>query len=195
MKELVLLKGQLAFIDDEDYDKCISAVGPGASWRLAGGYIKGQCRINGNICNLLLHRFILGDPSGVVDHADHNPLNNQRANLRICSYSQNNANRIDTNNGSSVFKNVRQRYYSNRDGNYSARIKVNKKAQHLGTFKTAQEAAFAYDMHAFYFFGEFAYLNFGENVELYRSECVLGLGGFVSNKYKQAFPLISLLEP
>ena len=43
---------------------------------------------------IALHRFITECPdSMVVDHVNHDPSDNRRVNLRICTYSQNNQNR------------------------------------------------------------------------------------------------------
>lgn len=49
-------------------------------------YVRGS--VDGR--DVLLHRFLMGEPSGMcVDHRDGNPLNNQRGNLRVCTKGQN----------------------------------------------------------------------------------------------------------
>jgi len=85
----------------------------------------------------LAHRVIMGDPEGlVIDHI--NPaetLNNLRYNLRSVTYSQNSQNqrlRVDNKSG---IKGV-----SIRNGKYIARIGVNGKRYHIGTYNTLEEA-------------------------------------------------------
>jgi len=95
-------------------------------------------------------------PPGRVDHTDGNGLNNCRANLRSATQSQNGMNRRKQGNKSG-YKGVSRATNSNR---WQARIRVNRKATHIGTFDTRIEAARAYDEAALVLHGEFARLNF-----------------------------------
>ncbi|MGA1567624.1 MAG: AP2 domain-containing protein [Methylophilaceae bacterium] len=106
---------------------------------------------------LLLHRTIL-NPSKekIIDHIDHNGLNNRRENLRICTVTQNAANQRKR-KGSSNFKGV---YWNKRDQVWRAGIGYKGKDLHLGHFKDELEAAKAYDKAAKDLWGEFANLNF-----------------------------------
>jgi len=92
-----------------------------------------------------------------VDHKDGNGLNNRKANLRLCTNSQNQANRNGTQrNNTSGFNGVT---WSKHDKKWRAKIMLNKKRVHLGGYYTAAEAANAYDKAAIKLFGEFARVN------------------------------------
>jgi len=106
---------------------------------------------------LFLHRTILSPPKEkVIDHIDHNGLNNKRENLRICTLTQNAANQRKG-KGSSNFKGV---YWDKREQKWRGAIRHKGKHLHLGSFNDELEAAKAYDKAAKEFWGEFAKLNF-----------------------------------
>lgn len=154
MKEIKLTRGRVALVDDEDYDYLNQW-----KWHLLkdkNNYyaVRITC-INKVKSGIRMHRVIMRTPPElVVDHIDHNGLNNQKGNLRNCTISQNNKNVIST--GRSKFLGV---YFS--EGKYiKAQIKINGKTTSLGLFKTEEEAAQAYDNMAKIHHGEFANLNF-----------------------------------
>jgi hypothetical protein len=105
-----------------------------------------------------MHRFLLDAPSGlVVDHKNHNTLDNRRDNLRICQQGQNALNqRKRTAKCTSQYKGV----YFTKDKRWMAYINVNKSRTVLGYFGTELEAAQAYDRAAIQHHKEFAFLNF-----------------------------------
>lgn len=115
---------------------------------------------NGERPVYLLHRLLAGaTDEQYVDHRNHNTLDNRRINLRICSSSQNNANRIpDMGTFSGGLKGVSRYKHTSR---WRARIHVNKEEIALGVFDNKLDAARAYDEAAKRYFGEFAFLNFG----------------------------------
>lgn len=109
----------------------------------------------------LAHRMILGAPEGVqVDHRNGNGLDNRRANLREATHSQNCCNTRPRKDRSSKYRGIRLAP----SGAFVAKISINGKRLHLGTFKTDKEAALAFDKAAKEHRGEFAILNFPETL-------------------------------
>lgn len=98
-----------------------------------------------------MHAMLMGRT--LVDHINHNGLDNRRANLRLVTKAQNAANSRNRRDSRSGLKGVSWRPHA---GKWAAKIKH----QHLGYFTSAEEAALAYDAAALTEFGEFACLNF-----------------------------------
>ena len=108
--------------------------------------------------NIRMHRLITNAPKNMlVDHIDHDGLNNTRANLRICTKAQNNRNQRPRKNTTSRYKGV---HYDKKAKAYYAKIKHKGKRITIGKFKNETEAAKAYDKEAKKRFGKYAYLNF-----------------------------------
>lgn len=108
---------------------------------------------------VLMHRVITGLAEGDtrdVDHRDHDGLNNCRHNLRVCSDSQNQANRLLSKNNGSGFKGVSLNKHTRR---WHAYIRVDLKRINLGFFRKPWSAALAYDFAAVKHFGAFALTN------------------------------------
>jgi len=104
---------------------------------------------------IAMHRLIMQCPAGLfVDHIDGNGLNNTRANLRICSRAQNNANRRSARSSMSMYLGV-----CLFKGRWRAQIRQNGKKTHIGLYDTEIEAALAYNRMAQICHGEFARLN------------------------------------
>jgi hypothetical protein len=148
MKEIKLINGLIALVDDADYEYLNQF-----KWRLRHGYVARTNYINGIRHDITMSREIMQTPVGYdCDHKDHNKLNNQKSNLRNCTRSQNNMNQ----------KLLEGRTYKgvHYNGKYiRARIKIDGETIHLGYFATEKEAAIAYNTGALKYFGEFAYLN------------------------------------
>ncbi len=144
--------GGIALVDDQDapqilnYRWYLHSVGPN---RYARGYKKGNRK--GGL--LYMHRLVLAAaPDQEVDHINGDGLDNRRANLRICSRSQNNMNRLLKSPGkTSRFKGV---YRSG--SRWAAELTLNHKRYRLGRFASETEAALAYAEKAAELFGEFA---------------------------------------
>ena len=107
---------------------------------------------------VLMHRVIMGAKTGEdVDHQDGNGLNNTRRNLRVCSRSQNQANRQKRLlNKTSHFKGV---FWNKRHKTWYATCYCLGKQYWLGSFDNEIDAANAYNKKTFELFGEYALLN------------------------------------
>lgn len=160
MKKIQLQNcNQEVMLDDEDYDK-LYKYGWNANFT-ANGVIYAQATINNE--TVLMHRVIMNlsrSDSTVCDHRNDNGLDNQKTNLRLATYSQNNANRRISNRNKSGFKGVSWR---KKEGFWSAEIHVRGKKHWLGFFRNKKKAALAYDEKAKELLGEFARLNFPGN--------------------------------
>ncbi len=105
-----------------------------------------------------MHRLILelNDHNLQVDHIDHDPSNNTRANLRIVTSRQNMMNKKPYKNSSSKFKGI---YWQKAAKKWHAQIVINGRVKYLGLFTSELEAALAYNEAAKKHYKEFAFLN------------------------------------
>jgi hypothetical protein len=102
-----------------------------------------------------MHRMFLDAPLDMeVDHRDRNGLNNQRANLRLATHSQNQANRRMFKCTVSGIKGV-----SPKGKKWRAQIRFDGNLIRLGTFEDKMFAGQVYKAAAEILHGEFAYSN------------------------------------
>jgi hypothetical protein len=99
--------------------------------------------IDGKLRTILMHREILVAGDGlVIDHANHNTLDNRRCNLRLTSESDNCHNRVKLSGCHSRFIGVTR---DKKNPKWLASIKREGKRYHLGGFDDEEEAARARD--------------------------------------------------
>jgi hypothetical protein len=158
----IQVSGYTVLIDEAD----LELVG-GYRWRAMkskSGKVYAYTVVGGKTVGL--HRLILGTDSGLdTDHRDGNPLNNRRSNLRPATHSQNMANKAAHRNNRSGLKGVYRAPMGKGGGRpWRAAIQAKKRRHFLGTFTTAEQAARAYDEAAREHHGEFAHLNFPNEV-------------------------------
>lgn len=157
MKKILLSKGIYTLVDDEDYPKLMLC----KWWKVSSlrnpdrYYAYSQFRKNGKKITIRMHRKILGLKKGeVCDHIDGDGLNNQKSNLRKCTYSQNSMNQIVR--SGRKFKGVS---FHNEKNKYRAYITLSGRFKHLGYFDCEKKAALVYNKAAKRYFGVFANLN------------------------------------
>lgn len=157
-KLIPVSQGNFTLVDEEDYARASKI-----PWHFSSGYAVNVWR------SLSLHRFIMGATEGqTVHHKNHNPLDNRKCNLKICTQEQNT-------------QAVRRRFIARAQPVYSSKYKgvswrkdrqvwtayigsTDKKHTglrriRLGVFESEEDAARAYNQAALECYGEFAVLN------------------------------------
>lgn len=114
--------------------------------------------------SITLHRFLIdAKPGEIVDHINHDGLDNRRSNIRVCTLDQNGANRRGAAKSNQCgYIGV---YFHTRFNRYCASVSRKGKTIHVGYFDNALDAAHARDRVALEFYGEFATLNFPDEQE------------------------------
>lgn len=134
LAEVPLPSGDRMLLDLEDWlqarrHKWHAIKGYPARWKVEPG----KARVK-----VFLHRELLGllpgDGQG-VDHINGNPLDNRRANLRLCTQAENLQNRRAAPTGSSRFRGV-----SLVRGKWESHAKLNGKQHYLGRYDDEEEA-------------------------------------------------------
>lgn len=142
--------GRSFYFDKEDFD-LIKDFG----WYFNNkGYVKARTKDNKSIA---LHRLVMNvQDNRVIDHIDHNVVNNCKYNLRIVTRQQNAMNSKISKNNTSGFKGVQ--FDKNRN-KWFALIRVNNKQIHLGYYDNINDAAQARKEAEDKYFGEYSYEN------------------------------------
>lgn len=155
MREIKLTQGQVALVDDEDYDYLMQ-------WKWYAKLDKSSNRYyvrrNGRKSDGLnkdktisMQNQLLNTPVGmVVDHLNRDPTHNYRSNLRLCTPAQNSLNHRVNINAYSKFKGV-----SKNGMRWRARICFQNKRMYLGTFDTEEQAYKAYCIASKKYHGEY----------------------------------------
>lgn len=114
--------------------------------------------------NIMLHRFIMDAPRDVVvDHINHDTLDNRRENLRLCTTAENGWNLrpfLNKHTKTSRYKGVALRKErSHCRCKWLVHVAKNGSNKRIGTFKEEYDAAQIYNFVAAELYGEFACLN------------------------------------
>lgn len=168
MKRIPLTQGKFALVDDEDFEWLKQwkwqayKARRGHLW-----YAKHSINLgNGRFKKVAMQQLITGAVyPNIADHKDHDGLNNQRYNLRVCNYRQNAQHSRIAAGTATGLKGVR---FRKRNSTFEVYItkparKGNSPRIYLGGFKCPTEAGRAYDAAAKKYFGEYAALNFPDD--------------------------------
>lgn len=155
MKKIPLTPTGFALVDDEDYDHLSKW-----SWhremlgkKHKAPYARRGTNYYGGVKkSKAMHRYLLDAPNGLeVDHINGNTLDNRKANLRLCTRSENAKNKAVYRNNKSGCKGVNL----HSSGKWRARIQVDGKRISLGLYDSLDEAKIAYSTAAKKYYGRF----------------------------------------
>lgn len=148
VKKINLTQGQVAIVDDEDFEYLnqwkwhVSMSSSSNDYYAKRTQHLGMFNGEKKQKSIQMHRLIMNAPKGkVVDHINHDTLDNRKENLRIVSTRQNLQNK--KRKMSSKYPGVS---WSKSVKKWRADININGKLEHLGTFHDEKTAAKAYEM-------------------------------------------------
>jgi len=159
-RRIPLTQGKYAIVDPEDFERLNKH-----KWYAARDtrtfYAHRKKRVGKKYVSIGMHREILNPPGHLmVDHINHNGLDNRKANLRLATCAQNSYNRRQVRkNKSSKYIGVSWKQWTKK---WAVIICYKRKNKIVGYFKDEIQAAKAYDKAAKMYHGEFATLNFPE---------------------------------
>ncbi len=160
-RRIPLTQGKYAIVDPDDYKRLSKykwyAKKCGKTFYASRTVWTGK---NKKRINITMHRQIINPPYPlVVDHINHNGLDNRKANLRPATRTQNNMNRlcIKRKGSPSKYKGVIWHKHTKK---WNVQICYNGKRKTIGYFNDEIEAAKSYDKAAKKYHKEFAVLNF-----------------------------------
>lgn len=171
MKEIILYSGNIATVDDEDYEWASqykwyerrekshsTTYAQRTTARSETNGIREGWLLHRKLMERALDRLLLTEEQ--IDHRDGDGLNNTRDNMRIASNRQNGCNRVNQRPNSTT--GLRGVSHQTKSGEYVARIVVNQRLVTLGTYASPVDAAKQYDQAAHFYHKEFACLNYSD---------------------------------
>lgn len=160
--QIPLGKGLSAIISAIDIDLVYVKYKWGVQWKKKFPKLRYPVYVGAQNKSFYLHRLIAEriaerplTSKDTVDHINGDTLDNRRENLRLVTPSQNTMNRGKPNTNTSGYKGVSK----SAPNTWRAYISFDKKRIHLGSFKTKEDAARAYNQAVPKYHGEFGRLN------------------------------------
>lgn len=157
MKLLLLVNSDKpALVDDDIYEQI-----QGKHWRLikvsnGAVYVGWKSHKAGKDLTVYLHRLVVGNPKGMVDHINGDPFDDRRENLRIVTNSQNQMNSKGKAH-SSIYKNV---YWNKQLEKWKVQFTVDGQSFFIGYFEEERIAGEVAELNRPIFHGEYARSDF-----------------------------------
>lgn len=147
-KKIPLGHGQFAIVDDEDYEKVSRH-----KWHTMANR---EGTHTYAVTKLRMHRLVIDAPLGyMVDHINGDTLDNRKANLRLCTNSQNQQNTASR-GGTSKYKGVS---FQKKSGMWVGAFQYDGKRHYCGMWDSEDDAARAVDKKRGEVCGDFASKN------------------------------------
>lgn len=149
MKKIPLTQGKVALVDDEDFE-WLKAF----NWHDGGRYAIRKGTVKEQKSTVFMHREIMKAPSGKhVDHINGDCYDNQKANLRFATQTENNWNARTRKDNTTGYKGV---CYRPKSRDFVVYINVNGKRIHLKTYRNLEDAIAARREAELKYHGRFA---------------------------------------
>lgn len=141
----------VALVDASDYNLLKDY-----RWKLhTNGYAMRNVWVDGVASIEYMHRVITQATKGkVVDHINHNTLDNRKSNLRLCEHRENMRNTKLSKNSTSGYTGV---VWHKTQSSWQARIRLNYKTIFLGYYNNLEDAVKARKLAEKKYFGNFAF--------------------------------------
>ncbi len=169
-RRIPLTRGKFAIVDPEDFDRlnCYRWYASRDNHTCYAKRYVSKAQRQKNNASAFMHREVMKyklsaarstlSANLLVDHINHNGLDNRKANLRVVTPAENSRNkRLFAKPSASGYRGV---WYNPNKKRFRASITFNYKKIHIGSFKNPKAAAKAYDTAAKKYHGQFAVLNF-----------------------------------
>lgn len=144
-------KGHMFLIDLEDLNKVLEYC-----WTVnSRGYVVSATRADKGKKGLRLHRYLMNctDTKLVVDHINHNPSDNRKTNLRVCTQQQNMFNQRPNTRNKTGVKGVR---FCKQANKWEARFCFDGKDRAIGYFENLADAIALRKQYEEKYYGEFS---------------------------------------